>query len=75
MARDLSQKQFDDACKRRGFENEGFMGYYKLPQGCCSVSVWNVGKRRRDQLAYLIKENERMSKKANRTFRSKGATA
>lgn len=60
MVRDMTETQFAEACARYGFTREGFMGYYRLPgpvHAC--VSVWNAGDRRRDQLAYLIKENER----------------
>lgn len=54
--RDMTRPQFDAACERAGFKPAGFMGYYVLPLpgvGRHSVSIWNAGKRRRDQLAYL----------------------
>lgn len=59
MKRDLTQAQFDEKCERLGFRKVGFMGYYELADGRVSVSVWNAGKRRRDQLRYLIKEAEK----------------
>lgn len=60
IARDMSETQFAEACARYGFIREGFMGYYRLPgPGHTCVSVWNAGERRRDQLAYLIRENEK----------------
>jgi hypothetical protein len=53
--RDMSKRQFDEACKRYNFIPEGFMGYYKLPSGV-NVSILNAGDNRRAQLAYLIQE-------------------
>jgi hypothetical protein len=60
----MTKKQFDEACARHGFEPHpswspfASMGYYKLPSGV-NVSILNAGSRRRDQLAYLIRESER----------------
>jgi hypothetical protein len=55
--RDLTKAQFDIACTRRGFKRE-FMGYVNVGHGV-SVYVRNAGERRRDQLAYLIREAEK----------------
>ena len=57
-ARDMTEKQFDDACIRRRFVSTGVLGYYKKDGGSKAVSVYNAGKRRREQLKYLIKELE-----------------
>jgi hypothetical protein len=55
--RDLTQRQFNEACERYGFKSEGIMGYYRLPvKTHTCVSVWNAGDKRRAQLAYLIQE-------------------
>lgn len=62
MARDMTKGQFREACKRHGFKPAGFMGYYELSGGV-SASLFNAGKRRRDQLAYLIRENEKWKAK------------
>lgn len=61
--RDLTQAQFDAACKRRGFISSGFMGYYDVGHNT-SVSVLNAGHNRRAQLAYLIAQ----AKKAEKSF-------
>lgn len=64
--RDMTQKQFDEACKRYGFESTGgFMGYYKLAPPCDNVhvSILNAGSNRRAQLAYLIKEQAKSEKR------------
>lgn len=58
--RDLTKAQFDAACKRHGFKRE-FMGYYSVGNGV-SVYARNAGERRRDQLAYLIREAARAAK-------------
>lgn len=65
--RDMSKKEFGAACERRGFEPEGVMGYYRLnlPGRHHCVSVYNAGDRRRDQLAYLIREQEKAETSAN----------
>jgi hypothetical protein len=54
--RDLTKTQFGKACARYGFKAE-FMGYYDVGNGWC-VNVLNAGDRRRDRLAYLIKQSE-----------------
>src|SRR4051812_39150505 len=62
MTRDMSKREFDEACKRHGLRAEGFLGYYafNLPTGgqCC-VSKWNAGPTRREQLAYLIQQKDK----------------
>lgn len=63
-AEDMTTAQFKAACKRRGFVDMRIMGFYSLPESGFHVSVWNVGKRRRDQLAYLIQEQRRLSEKS-----------
>ena len=59
--RDMTQKQFDAACARRGFVREHF-GYYRL--GTTSVRAYggNGGPSFRGILAYLIKAHERAMK-------------
>lgn len=59
-AEDMTTAQFKAACKRHRFLNSNLMGYYWLPGTSTHVSVWKVGKRRRDQLAYLIQEQRRL---------------
>jgi hypothetical protein len=59
--RDMSQSQFDAACARRGFKRQGFFGYYDLniPEQRVSVSILNAGTKRRAQLAYLIRQQDK----------------
>jgi hypothetical protein len=57
-ARDLTQKQFDSACSRHGFKPVGFFSYYDVGNGV-EVCSLNAGRRRRDKLAYLIRESEK----------------
>lgn len=61
MERDMSKAQFEEALARHGMRHVGFMGYVELgiPGRRVSCSLWNAGKRRRDQLAYLLREKER----------------
>jgi len=57
----MTQTQFEAAMKRRGFVRQPFLGYWQLPidgRRVC-VSELNGGKRRRDRLAYMIRELER----------------
>lgn len=51
MSRDLTQKQFDKKCDEYGFIKQPFLGYYNLgiPGKHICSSIWNAGKRRRDQ--------------------------
>ena len=61
MARDMSEKQFRKKLEAMGFENSYFMGYWRLPKPLNNVSVsgWNGGRSRREQLAYLIERYEK----------------
>lgn len=71
--RDLTQAQFDYACQREGYVKSGVLGYYSLPapHQNTSVSIWNAGKRRRDQLNYL----RRMYRKHAGRVEAKGGAA
>jgi len=62
MGRDISKKQFDEACKRHGFTTHGFLGYYNIGYGT-EVSILNAGIRKRDQLAYLIQQKDKAKKR------------
>lgn len=66
--RDITKKQFDAACKKWGFEPIGFMGYYRLPKPYDNTLVckFNAGKRRRAQLAYLIRSAEKAEREAEK---------
>jgi hypothetical protein len=68
QARDMTQKQFDDACAELRFVTHGILGYYVLPspKGTVCVSIRNAGKRRRDQLAYLIEQDRIQAGKRGR---------
>lgn len=70
MTRDLTQKQFAEALAQHGFKSQGWvLGYYALPNAQhVHVSALNGGKRRRDQLAYLLRENERQSRLLGAAF-------
>ncbi len=61
MTRDMSQNKFVEACREHDFRRQPFgLGYYSLPPDHSRrVSIWNAGKNRRAQLAYLIREQER----------------
>lgn len=59
MKRDLTAEQFHYRATKLGFKPGGFMGYWQLPNSTLSVSVWNAGTRRRDQLRYLLREEKR----------------
>ena len=65
IKRDLSEQQFLDACRKRGFAPD-FLGYWKLaaPHDNCSVYRFNAGKRRRNQLAYLMQEQKKAEARA-----------
>jgi hypothetical protein len=56
--RDMTQKEFDKACERHGFQRSpiGFFGYYNIGNGI-AVSVFNADNpdSRRSKLAYLLK--------------------
>jgi len=68
MIRDLSNRQFRAALKRHGMTEGGVMGYVDLgiPGQWVSVSKWNAGTNRRDQLAYLLRARERYEKEAEK---------
>ena len=66
-AADMTKRQFRAACKRRGFIPRRYFGNFSVPGTNTSVSVWNAGDRRRDQLAYLIQEQRRLIKDAEET--------
>ena len=61
--RDITEAQFRAACKRHGFKSMGFMGYFELGLGGAMASAWNAGPRRRDQLAYLIKQRDAIARR------------
>jgi hypothetical protein len=73
IPRDLTLKQFHNACQRAGFTPVQFMGYYDL--GITGhrvwVSIWNRGTRR-NQLAFLLRERDRFS--ANIKAREKASS-
>ena len=62
MSRDMSAAQFKAALKRNGMAPE-FAGYVKVATtangSALSVYARNAGPRRRDQIAYLLREQER----------------
>lgn len=63
MPRDMTKKQFDDACQRYGFKPRGFLGYYEIGHNY-SVSIWNAPEQtRRGQLAYLLKMRDAIERK------------
>lgn len=61
--RDLTKDQFEYRARKLGCTKAGFMGYWELPESKTSVSVWNAGSRRRDQLNYLKREIRRHAPK------------
>ena len=58
MRRDMTEPQFKAACKRHGFRHDYF-GYYEVWSGHL-IYARNGGTSRREQLAYLLKERERL---------------
>jgi hypothetical protein len=56
--RDLTKSQMEYRLRKLGFTPEGFFGYWKGPSGT-SISAWNAGSRRRDQLRYLVREDKK----------------
>ena len=58
--RDMTRQQFLSALQRYGMRNEGIMGYVAIGHGV-SVSRHNAGANFRAQLAYLIREQERVN--------------
>jgi hypothetical protein len=64
VSRDLTRAQFRAACERAGFVPE-MLGYYRLPipDQHIAVNILNAGDRRRDRLAYLHAETERIARR------------
>jgi hypothetical protein len=58
--RDMSEKQFQDALRRHGMKNAGFMGYVEMGIEGHRLSVcrYNAGNNRRAQLAYLLRKQQ-----------------
>ena len=54
MSRDLSESEFWTRCRKNGMR-PALMGYVNVTRNV-SVCRYNAGDRRRDQLAYLLKE-------------------
>lgn len=71
MTRDMSYRQFREACERAGFVSTGVMCYYRLapPVDNTSVCVLNAGDRLRDRLAYLHAQQARREKELAREGR------
>ena len=63
--RDLTAAQFHARAVKLGFRPTGVFGYCNITE-TVSVSVWNAGERRRDQLAYLIREHKKHAQRAAR---------
>lgn len=65
--KDMSWKQFQAACERRGIraKETTFLGYCSMNshnRGQISISRLNGGATLREQLAYLIKEQARIDR-------------
>ena len=59
MSRDMTKKEFARQLAKRGWtDRNSWLGYIE----CAGISICarNAGDRRRDQLAYLIKQRRRM---------------
>ena len=64
--RDISEKQFIAACKRRGWTiSQTMFGYVRSAEGL-SVSRLNCDGTRRQQLAYLVRQFQRLEKLCHR---------
>lgn len=63
--KDMTKKQFEEACKRHGFKKNLFLiGYWQIHDGThCSVYAPNGGDTYRQKLAYLIKQHDRQEVK------------
>ena len=61
MTRDLTKKQFETRLKKNSIKR-AFMGYYDIGGGV-EVYARNAGERRRDQLAYLLKAQNKHAKR------------
>ena len=57
MRKDMTEAQFLDALKRYGMSLKPFMGYVGITDRV-SVSRHNGGDTRREQLAYLIRQQK-----------------
>jgi len=66
MTRDISKAKYEKRMNELGFRKDGLMGYWRLPEPLDNhcVSDWNAGDRRRSKLAFMLKELDRMRKKA-----------
>lgn len=67
MSKDMTEKQFREACERNGISPRAdFMGYHQVTgypdRGGLRACARNAGSRRRDQLAYLIRVRDRALK-------------
>jgi len=58
LARDTSQSEYERRLAAHGFVTEAFWGYWR--KGNISISELNAGPRRRDRLAYILKQYDRM---------------
>lgn len=56
--RDLTKQQFDAAIRRHGFQRQP-LGYFMVDDRT-AVCAANAGPVRRDQLAYLLQERDRV---------------
>ena len=63
-ARDMSAKEYEVALARNGLTRRWYMGYVGIGNNTF-VCALNAGPRRRDQLAYLLRERERVQSKQN----------
>ena len=62
VRKDMTKRQFRTALNRRGFGSFEFFGYVRCPSGV-HVCRFNAGDNRREQLAYLIKQNAKWEAK------------
>lgn len=63
-SRDMSERQFLAALKKRGMR-PALMGYVRVTEST-AVYRYNAGERRRDQLAYLIEQQEKARRRHGR---------
>jgi len=73
MPRDLTELQFRAALRRNGMQPValGYVAVTSKSDGCCELDVYapNAGPRRRDQLAYLLRERDQYLKSVERERR------
>ena len=62
-SRDMTEKQFLNALNKHGMVQLPYMGYVRMPDKRTQVSRLNGGDTRRAQLAYLLREWERIESK------------